>query len=534
MRIAITAMLVTALLIPLSVCGQQQNQPSNVSLQQAALQGNIDVVRQYIRTGSDLNQKDAYGSTPLIIAATFGKTEVAMELINAGADMSISDKYGSTPLHIAALFGRTEIVKDLLNKGANRYIRNNNGATAFDIVAPPFDYDKGIYDQLAAALGPIGLKLNYEHIKKARPIIAEMLRPKPDELATVDFTPLPRTGWKISTPQEQGLDPNLVSELYLDAAHMETLYGLLVVKNGNLIAEGYFNEGSVDQKARLQSVTKSITSALVGIAQDQGYLTSMDQRMINFFPEVSGRITDARKKQITIRQLLQMRAGYPWEQTDTTLWNGLLSGKYPPLIEAFPLIADPGTSFNYSNMSSNWLGIILARVSKTNLKSFAEKNLFQPLGAEAGEWGTDADGNNNGCADLHLSARDMAKFGLLYLNDGKYKGKQIVPAAWVRESLQDYSKDAWAADAITRPNTVGRYFRNLGYGYQWWSATVDGRNFDFAWGHGGQFIVLLDDLNMVIVVTSKPFYIQHNQEAWKHEQANINMVGKFIQSLPQE
>ena len=534
MRTAITAVLVAAFLIPLSVCGQQGNQALKIGLHQAALQGNIDAVNQQIKAGSDLNQKDTYGSTPLIIAATFGKTEVARALINAGADMSIGDNYGSTPLHIAALFGRTEIVRDLLSKGADQYIRNNNGATAFDIAAPPFDYDKGLYDQLAAALGPAGLKLDYEQIKKARPRIAEMLRPKPEELTTIDYHPLPSTDWRISTPQEQGLNPNLISELYLDASHMQTLYSLLVVKNGYLIAEGYFNEGSVEQKARLQSVTKSVTSALVGIAQDQGYLSSTDQKMIDFFPEISDQITDPRKKQITIRHLLQMRAGYPWEETDTTLWKGLLSGNYPPLIEEFPLIADPGTSYNYSNLSSNWLGIILARATKTNLKSYADKNLFQPLGTEAGEWGTDADGNNNGCADLHLAARDMAKFGLLYLNNGKYQGKQIVPANWVKESLQSYSKDAWAADAVNKPNKVGRYFRDLGYGYQWWSATVDGRPFDFAWGHGGQLIVLLHDIDMVIVVTSKPFYIQHTPEAWKHEQANINMVGKFIQSLPKE
>jgi hypothetical protein len=121
----------------------------------------------------------------------------------------------------------------------------------------------------------------------------------------IDYTPLPGDGWKVSTPAEQGLDPMLLSELYFNAAKLETLYGLLVIKNGYLIAEKYFNEGSIDQLSGRQSATKSFTSALVGIALDQGCLSSLDQSMMEFFPELDGQITDPRKEQITIRQLLQ-------------------------------------------------------------------------------------------------------------------------------------------------------------------------------------------------------------------------------------
>ncbi len=234
MKTVTTAILVITLLTPLPVCGQETPTPS-VSLHMAALQGNIDAIRQHIEAGSDLNEKDAYGSTPLTIAATFGKTEVARTLIEAGADMRIRDNYGSTPLHLAALFCRTEIVKTLLDKGANMYLRNNSGSTALDIVSAPFDDDKGIYDQLGAALGPMGLKLDYEQIKMTRPKIAEMLRPRTEDFEAVVYTPLPGDDWKVSTPEEQGLDPMLVAGLYLDAAEMETLYGLLVIKNGHLI-----------------------------------------------------------------------------------------------------------------------------------------------------------------------------------------------------------------------------------------------------------------------------------------------------------
>jgi CubicO group peptidase (beta-lactamase class C family) len=349
--------------------------------------------------------------------------------------------------------------------------------------------------------------------------------PSAEDLEAVDYTPLSRGDWAVSTPTEQGLDPMLVAELYRNASELETIYSLLVLKNGYLIAEDYFNEGSVDQKDRLQSVTKSYTSALVGIALDHGCLSSVEQKMLDFFPEVAGQITDPRKAQITLQQMLQMRAGYPWEETHAALWEGLLSGHYPPLVEEFPLTADPDTEFQYSNLTSNWLGIIVDRACGANLKSYAEEHLFSPMDVESGEWGTDWDGHNNGCGDLHLRARDMAKFGQLYLDDGEYEGNQILPADWVHDSLRTYSQDAW--------DNIGR-FHDIGYGYHWWSATAGDYRVNFAWGHGGQLIVLVDELDLVVVTTADPFYLQHDGQSWKHEKATISLVADFIESLPKE
>ena len=349
--------------------------------------------------------------------------------------------------------------------------------------------------------------------------------PSTEDLAAVDYTPLSGDDWQVSSPEEQGLDPKLVAELYLDAAELETIYSLLVIKNGHLIAEKYFDEGSLEQKARLQSVTKSVTSAMVGIALDRGCLSSVEQKMLDSFPEVAGQITDSRKEQITIREMLQMRAGFPSEETHPDLWDGLLSGHYVPLIEAFPLVTDPGTAFHYSNLTSNWLGIIVDRACGMHMKSYAEENLFLPMGVEAGEWGTDWEGHNNGCGDLHLRARDMAKFGLLYLDDGKYEGTQLIPEEWVHDSLQTYSEDAW--------DNIGR-FHDIGYGYHWWSATAGEHHVNFAWGHGGQLIVLVHDLDVVVVTTTDPFWLQHDDQSWKHEKATIRVVADFIASLPSE
>ena len=516
--------------IPFRIYSQESKNPG-VSLHMAALQGNVDAIKQYIKAGTNLNVRDQFGSTPLSIAITFGRNKAAKALIDAGADLTITDSYGSTPLHLAAFFGRTEIVKALLDKGADKFLRNNNGVTAYDIAASPFDYDKVTYDKLGKALAPMGLVLNYGKIKSARLQIAKLLQPSLEDLKTVDYTPLVKDDWEVSKPAEEGLNPALVAELYLDAEHLETIYSLLVIKNGYLVAEKYFNKGSVDQLSRRASVTKSYISAMLGIALEKGCLKSIDQKMIDFFPEVADKIIDSRKKQITIKEMLQMRAGFPWEETDPTYWNIIWSGEYITPIVKVPLTKDPGTEFQYSNLTSNWLGIIISRACNTDLKSFGEENLFNPLNVKLGDWNKDRDGYYIGSGDIQFTARDMAKFGLLYLNKGECNGKQIIPSDWVKASLQSYSENVNTAGIVS--GRVGRYFHDIGYGYQWWNATVGSHHFNFAWGHGGQLIILLNDMDMIVVVTADPFYGKEKHfNSWKYEKSIINVAGKFIKSLP--
>jgi ankyrin repeat protein len=204
-----------AICIPiLIVCicgGELKAAPPSVALHEAAMQGNLEAIRQHIEAGSDLDERDPMGgasplaiatvfgqievlkalikagadvnarnnegSTPLIIATVFDQIEVSRALIEAGADVNARNNEGSTPLHTAALLCRTEIVEVLLNNGANKNLKNNAGHTALDAVAGSFDDVKDIYDYLGAVVfGPLGLELDYERIKMTRPKIAEMLR----------------------------------------------------------------------------------------------------------------------------------------------------------------------------------------------------------------------------------------------------------------------------------------------------------------------------------------------------------------------
>ena len=358
--------------------------------------------------------------------------------------------------------------------------------------------------------------------------------PSTEDLEAVDYTPLPGDDWEVSTPAEQGIDPKLVAELYYKAAELETLYGLLVIKNDQLIAEEYFNGGSVDEMFDRASATKSFTSALVGIALDQGCLSSVDQMMIDFFPEFAGELDDPRKEQITIQDLLQMRGGYPDEEYTPPYMEILYfsdNWHHIPHLVDFPLTSEPGTEFAYSNLTSHLLGVIVARACDTDLQSFAQQHLFSPINAEVGDWYPDADDYRLGNMGIFVKARDMAKFGSVFLHGGEYQGDQVISANWVMDSLQRYS------EGIKRGGEISsRYgsFRDLGYGYQWWSARVGKHNFNYAAGHGGNYIILLDELDMIIVTTADPMHGVFGGESWKHEGAINNLVGEFINSLPSE
>ncbi len=132
-----------------------------------------------------------------------------------------------------------------------------------------------------------------------------------------------------------------------------------------------------------------------------------------------------------------------------------------------------------------------------------------------------------GASGLHVSLRDAAKLGMLYLHDGVYAGEQVIPAEWVHDSLQVYSENAWTI-------SIGRNMQDFGYGYQWWTGRSGEHVYNFAWGHGGQIIAVLDEFDMIVALMADPMFLQHNDDAWRHEKNNLNLMGDFIASLPSE
>ncbi|PHP67380.1 hypothetical protein CSC94_10115 [Zhengella mangrovi] len=502
------------------------------SLHAAILQGHADEVRRMLDSGSDINSADAYGSTPLTVAATFGRTEIARMLIAAGANLEATDGQGSAPLHIAAFLGRTEIVTALLAGGADRYQRNGDGSSALDIAAADFDDDLPVYAGLGNALKPLGLVLDLPRIRAARQTIAAMLAPTSEMLADVRFDPVVRAGdWPVASPQEAGLDRQAMAALYLEASHLANLWGLLVIRDGTLVGEAYFHEGGIEQASTRHSITKSFLSALYGIAVEKGCAPDLDAPLLSQFPEMTDAVRDDRKRAITFRQMLKMRAGFPMEINSPQHHDALfMSGKWNWIghIADFPLLGDPGTRFGYSNLTSQLLAIALARACDTDLEPFARQNLFEPIGATLANWTKGPLGYRIGWGEMSIPARSMARFGQLYLDGGTWKSRQVVPADWVRSSLASYTQNAW-----TTPK-LGRYLRDIGYGYQWWSARAGQQDIHFAWGHGGQLIALVPALGMVVVTTADPQLGLDpiRDPGWERELAIINVVGHYISGLP--
>ena len=272
-------------------------------------------------------------------------------------------------------------------------------------------------------------------------------------------------------------------------------------------------------------MTKSYTGAFVGLAIEEGCIPSVGEPMMSYFPELEARVRDPRLMDVTVEHLLQMRAGYAWEESYAEGYDLLFEGFRPSSLLRVPLVRDPGTGGDYSNLSSHLLAIIVSRACEADLLDFAQERMFEALDTTPEEWTVDWEANRYGSSDLWLSAMDLARFGQMYLDGGVVDGQQVVPASWIGESWQPYSEGMWCCK-------VGDNFDRTAYGYQWWIIDAGPHTYNLAWGHGGQQIAVLPELDMVIVVTADPLYGQFGDQPWGLEKANLNLVADFIADLP--
>jgi len=330
-------------------------------------------------------------------------------------------------------------------------------------------------------------------------------------------------GLRISTAAEQGVDSLTIDQTYRRARKLDNLYSLLILKNGYLVAEGYFNNHEADDARKTASVTKSITSALAGIAIRENLIQDTDQKLIDFFPEIDWESADPRKSEITVEQILQMRSGYPWEEFDG-YFNTLVSSRdWIPFLEEFPLMHDPGTEFGYSNLTAHMMAIIIARSADQSLFSFASEQLFDEMGIIIPVWPMDKNGYYYGSGDISMTPRSMAKFGQLYLDDGVWNDTRLIPSEWVERSLTIHS-------ASTYGREITDHISDLKYGYLWWTGTCGSRQIWFAWGYGGQMIALVDELDLVVVTSASVNYASEDQ-AWPKSKAILELVGRLVKEL---
>ncbi len=292
-----------------------------------------------------------------------------------------------------------------------------------------------------------------------------------------------------TTPEKQGVDSNVLARALREISDdSKGLHSLLVIRNGCVVLEAYWPPYHREQKHYLNSATKAVLSALIGIAIHDGRLRE-DDFVASYFPEHVAVDADPRKRRIRIKHLLTMSSGIFWPQTRSANASDEMgrSSDWVRFILDRPMAAEPGSVTNYSNGDSHLLSAILQKATGTTALDFARKRLFEPLGISDVAWDSDPQGRSIGSAALQMRPVDMAKFGSLYLSYGEWETHRVVERAWVEKSL---------TAQVKMPTSGGP----ADYGYYWW--LYPDRGLFEAWGGAGQRIGVLRDLGLVVVITA--------------------------------
>ena len=269
------------------------------------------------------------------------------------------------------------------------------------------------------------------------------------------------------------------------AADLPRLHSLLVSWRGELVLERYFNGRRASSLANIKSASKSVVSALVGVAVDRK-LMAVTQPIVTYFADALAGAGDAPKRAITIEDLLTMRSGL--ESTSHRNYGAWVQSRnWVRHALGRPLLAPPGTVMAYSTGNTHLLSAVLTKATGKSTWQFAQDALSRPLGFSLSPWPQDPQGIYFGGNDMLMTPRQMMAFGELYLNHGRVNGVQIVPERWIADSFVPRGRSP-ITDRL--------------YGYGWWMREMAGRQAYYAWGFGGQFIVLVPDLQLVIVTTS--------------------------------
>jgi CubicO group peptidase (beta-lactamase class C family) len=308
--------------------------------------------------------------------------------------------------------------------------------------------------------------------------------PKPPPLPPAEIWP--QAGWQTSTPEAQGVDSaTLAKAVQTLKANNVPIHSLLVERNGYIVLDAYFFPFANNEPHDVASITKSVTSMVVGIAMNGNSAIDLNAPVSSLMP---GQLTtDPRKSQITLGELLSMTSGLDCsvDQGRSVLAEMESMPHWADYMMNRPLAAAPGTRFDYCGGSMHVVATALTRMTGQSVATVARNDLFAPLGISDVVWPSDPDGVSHGFADLRLEPRDLAKLGYLWLHDGRWQDKQIIPAG--------YLKDALAPHANVQAG--------IQYGYGMW--LYPGHTpYDFeANGRGGQRITVIPYLNAVIVVT---------------------------------
>ena len=282
----------------------------------------------------------------------------------------------------------------------------------------------------------------------------------------------------------------------LQLAHQEilnelhNLYSFLVIRKSVIVFEQYYQGHDANSLFDVRSVTKSFISTLLGIALRETNILNLDQTILSFFPEYQTGPMDPRKAAITIKDVLTMKSGIAWVEEDE-FERLYASDNWIQYILSRPMADDPGSVFNYNSGASHLLSELIRRATGMDALEFAQQRLFSPLGIQNADWEIDPMGIPFGFAGLSLTARDLAKLGLLYLRQGIWNQTQILTSDYVRASTTAWSSGGFPEEAQ--------------YGYHWWVLPSEVHPAFFAAGYGGQYLWMVPDLDLIVVITAEPW-----------------------------
>jgi CubicO group peptidase (beta-lactamase class C family) len=325
--------------------------------------------------------------------------------------------------------------------------------------------------------------------------------------------------WEHVRPEAVGLDPAALRDLVrgIRAGEHSNIHGVLLLRDGKLALEEYFPGADERRDVRvgsrpvgvtqfdantlhdMRSISKSVVSILFGIAQSQGLVGGLDQPIVSYFPEYPDLQTDDRKA-IKLRHLLSMTPGLEWDEdsqpygdpanSETAMDNSPDRFRY--VLER-RIVAKPGTVWAYNGGTTILLGALLERATKMPLQDYAEKVLFRPLGITQYEWIRYADGRAIPASGLRLRPRDLARIAELYLQNGRWNGRQVVPEGWVKVSTSPQNPEGF-------------------YGFHWWVGGEDAGSWEVALGYGGQRANIQPAKDLIVIITAG-LYSDRNQSA---------------------
>ena len=311
----------------------------------------------------------------------------------------------------------------------------------------------------------------------------------------IPFSPVDLSApWPEASPSQVGMDPASVNASVASASSIGRFRSLLVVKNGRLVVEEYFGDRNRQSLHDVRSVTKSIIGTLAALAVEDGHIGSLDDPIEDYLsPAVAD--LDVEKSVITIRHLLTMTGGFQWHEVgggpDYGIW--IRSDDHVEALLDRPLVSPPGSGFTYNSAAVHLLGVVVEQAVGEPLEDYARRKLFDPIGIGSVAWEPLSRGYVNGGAGIDLTARDLARFGQLYLQEGISGSRRVLPEDWVASST-DPKFNWWSSYG-----PLDRYT----YGYLWWVSESEPETAYLAWGYGGQFVYVVPALHLVIVATTE-------------------------------